>query len=161
MKIVKNDISRPDPVLHGVFASTIEPVEKPIIGIPAQAPVADFQGKLAAIEQANRDLYYKLIDAIQGDIFHRVDSYLMATHFGTKSKKANNEEQLKARLDFLAKAKLDREYVDLLIKAAKERGGKDRSAKGEEQAVFGAYRAFGELNQAELSAPRASQCRDG
>ncbi len=137
--------------LHGVFASTIEPVEKPIIGIPAQAQVADFQVKLAAIEQANRDLYYELIDTIQGDIFHRVDSYLMATHFGTKSKKNNNEEQLKARLDFLAKAKLDREYVDLQIKGAKERGGKDRSAKGEAQAVFGAYRAFGELNQAEFA----------
>src|SRR6202012_3821045 len=44
--------------LHGVFASTVEPTDKPIIGMPTQAQLADYEAQVGKINKDNRDLYY-------------------------------------------------------------------------------------------------------
>jgi hypothetical protein len=46
--------------LHGIFASIDEPKEKPVISQASKEASAEFQKRLAALEQANVDNYYKL-----------------------------------------------------------------------------------------------------
>ena len=45
--------------LHGVFASIEEPKDKPIISQASKSLAADFNQKIAVMEQENRDNYYK------------------------------------------------------------------------------------------------------
>ena len=90
--------------LHGVFASTLEPVEKPVIAMPSAEKTADFQAKAAAIEQENRDIYYRVIGEETAKFRANPGPYLM---IGRKRAKNQSEEELKARFELIAKYKLD------------------------------------------------------
>ncbi|MGB8166205.1 MAG: PSD1 and planctomycete cytochrome C domain-containing protein [Chthoniobacteraceae bacterium] len=148
--------------LHGVFASTIEPAEKPVIGETDQPKEMEFQTKLGAIEKANRDVYYHLIDQIQSEIFSKIDSYLLATRYSAGGKKAGgNEEEIKARTELLNRMNLDREYVLLVAKGGSKGGyarktgegkGAGRQGKEQIQEVFGAFKEFTSLKTAEFAA---------
>ena len=55
--------------LHGVFASTLEPDEKPVIsGTHDPAKLADYRKQLAALETENRAAFYKLVAEVNGDV---------------------------------------------------------------------------------------------
>jgi hypothetical protein len=149
--------------LHGVFASTIEPAEKPVIAEQAQMQVTDFQKKLTSIEADNRGVYYHLVDRIQADIFAKVDSYLLVSRLtAAGGKKGGKEEEIKKRTELLNSANLDREYLQLVTKGAYNRGkGQDKSerkgagrgeGKAQIQAIFGAFQAFAELSEADFAA---------
>ncbi|HYR58140.1 MAG TPA: DUF1549 domain-containing protein, partial [Chthoniobacteraceae bacterium] len=143
--------------LHGIFASTIEPAEKPIIAAQPSAQIADFQKKLGAIETENRGVYYHLVDHIQSELFGKIDSYLLASRFTAGGKKSSGkEEEIKKRTELLNKMNLDREYVQLVIRGAYAARGKGvpkgegrgdaREGKEQMQAVFGPFRAFADLS---------------
>ncbi len=149
--------------LHGVFASTIEPAEKPVIGLPSMPQAVVFQKKLTAIESENRDVYYRLIGDIQSEIFGKVDGYLLSTRLFAGGKKGGGDaEEIQRRTALLNSMNLDREYVQLVARGGygrsktdpkKEGKGTDRSeGRGQMQDVFGAFKEFSGLSEAEFAA---------
>ena len=125
--------------LHGVFASTVEPSEKPLIGAPSQQ-AADYQRQLAGLEQQNRDRYYQFLGGLQAEFFKKVDGYLLVAQYGGGKKGASAEVQ-KARIETQNKFKLERDLTQAFA----------RQARGEDS-VFGLFRAFSELNEKDFAA---------
>jgi hypothetical protein len=80
--------------LHGVFASIEEPKEPPIITQASKSAAADFQQKLALLEQENRDNYYKVAGDNNFSFRKQAASYLKATYYSGRG--ASPEEQVKA-----------------------------------------------------------------
>ncbi len=104
--------------LHGVFSSTFEPQEKPLLSAQSAELQADYQSKLAALEQKNRDRYYEFIDGVQKDFFKKIDGYLLVTRFGGYGgKKGASAEEMKARIDEQNKYKLERDVLQALFRA--------------------------------------------
>ncbi len=127
--------------LHGVFASTVEPSEKPLIGAQS-LEVADFQQKLAQIEQQNRDRYYQFLGGLQAEFFKKVDGYLLVAQYGSGGGKKNaSAEKQKARIDTQNKYKLERDLVQAFLRQSRS-----------DEAVFGPFRAFSELSDEEFAA---------
>ncbi|HEY3901337.1 MAG TPA: PSD1 and planctomycete cytochrome C domain-containing protein [Chthoniobacter sp.] len=155
--------------LHGVFASTIEPEDKPIIGLPSQAQLADFEQQANKIETANRDLYYKFVDHLQTEFFTNIEGYLEATRLGGNyRKKGGGGEAEKARIALLQKYNLDRELIPMFARhmQGQEGGyktkGADKSEKGagrrnneaereNENAIFGPFRQFADLSASDFT----------
>ncbi len=97
--------------MHGIFASTVEPAEKPLLaGKPIDPKLkADFESKVAAVEQDNRDKYYKVIEDFSFMFRQKAAAYITAAHLGQRD--ASEENQQKA--DALAtEEKLDRNLVN-------------------------------------------------
>jgi mono/diheme cytochrome c family protein len=129
--------------LHGVFSSTVEPQDKPIIGIPSQAQLADYEVQVNKVNKENRDLYYNFIDKHQADFFRKIDGYLMVMHVtgGSYKKKGANAEVEKERIALLQKYNLDREILGVV----------SRHMKGNENTVFVPFRRFAELSESEFT----------
>jgi len=119
--------------LHGIFASTIEPEEKPIIAQGAANKNADYLIKQAEIEARNRTVYYGLVEDLQSDFFRKVDGYLLVARYG--GKKGGDAEQVKQRTELLNKASLDRDTLQMIAK----------NLRGE-MAIFGPFRAFVDID---------------
>jgi hypothetical protein len=129
--------------LHGIFASTIEPAEKPVIGAPTQDQLADFQKKLAALEQENRDVYYRFIGGIQSEFFSKVDGFLMVARLNARGMKGATTEQLQMREQALKDAKLDRDDREIL-QIFQRRNRRD-------DPIFAPFKWFAELKDAEFA----------
>ncbi|HSI12516.1 MAG TPA: PSD1 and planctomycete cytochrome C domain-containing protein [Chthoniobacter sp.] len=129
--------------LHGVFASTVEPTDKPIIGMPSQAQLTDYETQVNKVNKDNRDLYYSFIDKHQADFFKKIDGYLMVSTIagGGGKKKGGNAEAEKERIAMLQKYDIDREMLQAVGRRA--RGGNDP--------VFAAFHKFAELSESEFS----------
>jgi len=80
--------------LHGVFASIEEPKEPPIITQANKTAAADFQQKLAVMEQENRDNYYKIIGEANFSFRKQSKAYLLSSILGGRG--ASAEDQVKA-----------------------------------------------------------------
>lgn len=92
--------------LHGVFASITEPADQPLIGgNPSGAEYQDYLKKMAAIEQKNRDIYYKIITHQQTEFRSKVVPYLLANLYG----RGNMRDQIKERQELIEKYKLERD----------------------------------------------------
>jgi len=64
--------------LHGIFNSSIESVEKPIVAPPKdKALLADYAVKLHALEGQNVDAYYDAVDKIDGEFRRHASGYLL------------------------------------------------------------------------------------
>ena len=48
--------------LHGIFSSTVEPKEKPLITAADPKARADFEQKIVAVEKENRDIYFREVE---------------------------------------------------------------------------------------------------
>ena len=128
--------------LHGVFASTVEPADKPIIGVPSQAQLADYEQQVDKVNKDNRDLYYSFIDKHQSDLFKKIDGYLMAMRLGGGYKKKGGDAAVeKERISLLQKYDLDREMLQTLA----------RHMRGNDDAVFTPFRKFAELSESEFT----------
>ncbi len=90
--------------LHGVFASSTEPAEKPVIAMPSAEKSADFQKKFIEIEAENRATYYRVIGEETAKFRTSPGPYMMA---GRRKGAKASEEELKARIELIAKHKLD------------------------------------------------------
>ncbi len=94
--------------LHGVFASTLEPAEKPIIAMPALDQVTDYHAKLDALEQENRDIYFRILGEHTAKFRANPIAYLMASR---RKKDRQTEEEQKARFALITEFKLDTELL--------------------------------------------------
>jgi hypothetical protein len=70
--------------LHGVFSSIEEPKEPPVITQASKAAAADFQVKLAAIEQENRVNYYKVAMENNASFRKQAAAYIKASYYQSK-----------------------------------------------------------------------------
>jgi hypothetical protein len=69
--------------LHGIFSSSVEPVERPLITmVKDQTLVADYQAKLRALEEKDRELYFDAVERINGAFRKKIAETLMATGAG-------------------------------------------------------------------------------
>lgn len=91
--------------LHGIFASTIEPSEKPILHGTNPKLQAEFEAKLAALEATNRASYYKVIGEVTATFQKRSALYIMAAHL---SRNGASEDELKRGEMIAVDEKLDR-----------------------------------------------------
>jgi hypothetical protein len=92
--------------LHGIFASTIEPREQPIVAKPAdQAAYSDYCTKLAALEKNNLDAYYAIIKEKSDEFRGKAEGYLLVA---LSSRKAERDDLL-TRDKLIKDYKLDRE----------------------------------------------------
>ncbi len=78
--------------LHGVFSSIDEPKEKPIINQANKTAAAEFQQKLAVLEQDNRENYYKLATENNFGFRKSTAAYLKVAYLVRRN--ATAEEQL-------------------------------------------------------------------
>ena len=99
--------------LHGVFASSIEPPEKPIIAMPPLDQLADFQEKLATLEQENRDAYYQAIAEEATKFRFDAAGYLLAS---SRRKNQASDDQMAARNELIKKRRLDPDLVNEISK---------------------------------------------
>jgi hypothetical protein len=127
--------------LHGVFASTIEPPQKPQIGAASEEQQADYQNQLAELEQKNKDRYYEFLGGLQKEFFNKIDGYLLVARYGGYGGKKNaSAEEQKARIETQNKYKLERDLVQIFLRQARQ-----------DEAVFGPFRAFAELKAEEFA----------
>jgi hypothetical protein len=67
--------------LHGIFASSVEPKEGPIIATPTNATLyADFQRQLAVKEKALEDYRGTLVKKLKSEVFGKAGEYMLAIH---------------------------------------------------------------------------------
>ena len=132
--------------LHGVFASITEPLEKPTINSPAPARTADFTAKLAALEQQNRDVFYKAMDDTTWLIRQQAGTYLLA---GEKGRDNASETELLKREALVKEAKLDNEMINYV-----------RGRARKENAVFGPWRMFADLSDGDFAFRCEALCKE-
>ncbi|MCE9609709.1 MAG: PSD1 and planctomycete cytochrome C domain-containing protein [Chthoniobacter sp.] len=89
--------------LHGVFASTVEPTEHPVIAMPPLDQLTDFHGRLDLLEQDVRDSYYRALSDDTAKFRADSTGYLLVG----RKKKDFNAADMKARLDLLKQRRLD------------------------------------------------------
>jgi Protein of unknown function (DUF1553)/Protein of unknown function (DUF1549)/Planctomycete cytochrome C len=78
--------------LHGVFASISEPAEKPLISSPDKAARADYEQKKKAIEEENRNIYFREVEHWLGLFQSKPQHYLKAALLREdRSEKAQQE----------------------------------------------------------------------
>ncbi|MCI0540667.1 MAG: DUF1549 and DUF1553 domain-containing protein [Verrucomicrobiales bacterium] len=64
--------------LHGIFNSTFEPVEKPLLTSPKnRAAMEDFAAKRRVFEQKNVDVYYEVVGKLDRDFRQKAEGYLL------------------------------------------------------------------------------------
>jgi hypothetical protein len=125
--------------LHGVFASTIEPKEKPLLTSPTTSQRDDFEKRLAALENENREVYYRYLNRALEEVHTKIGSYLLAgrqlVRKGGKGG-APTAEQIKERNEILKSAKLDRFTIQPVLRAVRF-----------EDEIFAPFRMFAVLDE--------------
>ena len=92
--------------LHGIFASSMEPAEKPLIAESSPGLSGDFEKKIAAVEKENRNIYYREVEHWLSLLQSKPADYLKAGLLG----KGRNQKAVE--LDALQKqAQLDRNFL--------------------------------------------------
>ena len=129
--------------LHGVFASTIEPQDKPVIGAPPQhAEILDYEQKRVELETRDRLTYYKLITELNGEVQKKIAPLLLASQ--SAPRKGATAEEIKARNELLNNYKVNRDHVGLMLRYGRR-----------DNPVFAPWRRFMQLpkNQFAAKAP--------
>jgi len=91
--------------LHGIFSSTVEPAEKPLVGPAPTGPAyEDFQKKLASLEGQDRDIYYDLMAKSGAEFRAKAAAYVQVAAYGRKSAR----DELVERNKLIAENSLDR-----------------------------------------------------
>ena len=116
--------------MHGIFASIMEPSEKPVISPPAKkALVEDFEKQMKGFEQENRDRFYKIVGEYDGMFAQKAAVYIMASH-KNRGGGATAEELLAAQA-LIKDNNLERDIMDGL-----------RGRMNRDDAVFGPLKRF-------------------
>ena len=127
--------------LHGIFASTTEAKQKPLIGEPQdRTALDDFQKKEAALETENRTIYYRTVGEGNAEFRAKAAPYLLAARFGGKNRA--DAEDIKARNKIMADAKLDQDLLQGVL----------RAAKFQRSPVFAPFLEFARLSDSEFAA---------
>lgn len=95
--------------LHGVFASTIEPSELPVLSASLDPKKkAEYDKAVAGVEKKNRDEYYKLMGQYSGMVRAKAGDYLLAS----MTKRNADADALKAALKFQQDKGLDPQILN-------------------------------------------------
>lgn len=122
--------------LHGVFSSIEEPKEKPTISQASKALAADFGQKMEALEQANRDNYYKSATENNFSFRRQAVAYVKVSYYSRRGAPA---EDLVKGGDIRTSEKLTREVQESLPRAVRN------------ESVFAPLRRFEEGNWSALN----------
>lgn len=125
--------------LYGVFASSVEPDELPVIGVPkSEADYAKFQQELAKIQQELDDHRQEVLAKVHEQIRSSVAAYLLLIVDG----KANNPDSpVKAQFQFEPRQAVVERWRRFLA-----------TRKGPEDRVFGPWNRFVNVPDAEFAA---------
>ncbi|QOV91804.1 PSD1 and planctomycete cytochrome C domain-containing protein [Humisphaera borealis] len=124
--------------LHGVFVSTEEPVQKPLIGTTPTGPeYQDFIKRLTELEAKNRDQYYSTIESKHKEFYRKSGVYLQVGMMY----RSNDAEQINARNKLIAEHKLDRDLYQTL-----------RIDPRRDSAVMGPFYKFSQLKAEDYAA---------
>jgi len=97
--------------LHGIFASTMEPEEKPAIApVASGEQYAEFKHKLDELEQKDRQIYYSLIEEKSSEFRHQASDYLTVV----LNTRKNRAKGLVERQRLIAEKHLDKDLFNAL-----------------------------------------------
>ena len=75
--------------LHGVFASTVEPTEKPLVGKPpADRDYQDYLKRIAGIEQRNREIFFDYVESKSAEFRSKAAIYLQTAIYFRRNQPA-------------------------------------------------------------------------
>ena len=118
--------------LHGVFASTTEPAEKPLVGAEPTGPeYDDFKAKLAALEEQNRQIYFQLVGQKSAEFRSKAAAYALVASVRPRGADA---ERVKLRNKVISENRLDRDIYQGGLRVARP-----------DHPVFGPLLRFGEI----------------
>ncbi len=92
--------------LHGIFNSSTEPTQKPLIAPPNAAQFADYTAKKTVIEKENRDIYFREVEHWLGLFSSKPGKYLEAALL----RRDRSEGSQLAR-----QALIDKEQLDVIL----------------------------------------------
>ena len=95
--------------LHGIFASSEEPIDKPLIASPSPGLQLDYEKKLKGVLKENRDIYYREVEHCLSLFQAKPTEYLKAASLNGGRM---NEKNLQARLELIKKADLDTPFTN-------------------------------------------------
>jgi hypothetical protein len=126
--------------LHGIFASTVEPKLRPLIGDEKESTAySDFQKKVAALEEQNRNIYYRFVDEHNSAFRAKALPYFMAVRFGGKNQM--DAADTKERNKIVADEKLNLELLQGLL----------RAVRAQRSSVFGPFLEFARMSDSEFA----------
>ncbi len=96
--------------LHGIFASSIEPVSKPLLASVQESPeLREFEMKMAALQKQNRDIFVREVIGDLNEFLSKPKAYLLAGRVGQR--KGATAEMIAERNRIIRERKLE---VDLI-----------------------------------------------
>ena len=95
--------------LHGIFASSEEPVDKPMIAKPNYQLKLDYEKRVNAVLKENRDIYYREVEHWLSLFQAKPTEYLRAASLNGKM---GNEKNLQARQALIKEAGLDTPFTN-------------------------------------------------
>lgn len=126
--------------MHGIFNSIEEPKDKPVISYAKSEIAIAFQAKMFALEQKNRDIYYRITEE-KNALFRQKASGYIRSWYLTRSG-ATEAEQLQA-IKVKSDEKLDNDVTQAI-------GG----AIGRNDPIFAPLRAFREGKWDKVVSPK-------
>ena len=95
--------------LHGIFSSISEPAELPMLNKPDPKLLKEYEDKVAALEVADRNTYFGVIEEIAGAFRQKAGGYLIASQMP-----GGEAEKLLAREKFMKEEKLDEQILGVV-----------------------------------------------
>ncbi|MEZ0264337.1 MAG: DUF1553 domain-containing protein [Phycisphaerae bacterium] len=93
--------------LHGVFASLVEPTEKPLIGeAPKGKEYDEYLKKLAMLEAKNKEMYFEVVRSQGHEFRKKAQWYLLSNMYG---RKATDPAAINERVKVIQEHKLERD----------------------------------------------------
>jgi hypothetical protein len=127
--------------LHGIFSSSTESKDKPIIAMPPANLLAEYKQKRAAIEKENRDIYYREVERWLAIFQGKSLDYLKASLL----RDGRSDQGQQTRRDFVREANLDLDFANFFSRVVNP-----------SHAFYGPLKKFQEIRPGEFAtqAPR-------
>ncbi len=129
--------------LHGIFASSEEPVEeeRPVIAKSDPNAKADFEKKIAGVVKENRDLYYREVEHFLSLLHGKPADYMQASLLGGGMAGKNAEQ----RQAIIKKADLDVPFTNFFARVLRP-----------EHPVYGPLKKLESLSESEFASRSAA-----
>ena len=124
--------------LHGIFASSDEPVEeeRPVISKADPTAKADFEKKIAGVVKENRDLYYREVEHFLSILHGKPADYIQASMLGGRMAGKNAEQ----RAALIKKADLDVPFTNFFARVMRP-----------ENSIYGPLKKLESLSDSEFA----------
>lgn len=106
--------------LHGVFTSTLEPLERPLIAPTNTVQYADFQKKVNVLEDKNRELYYKFVEKKLTEFHDHARGYIEVMRHYQRKGSGQNAETLKKINSLIQQNDLDIKYGQIIFRSQRD-----------------------------------------